>query len=173
MNSILIILLVILLLTNGWLLSRYLKYRHRIKQKGFFGHWPVRQVALEQIDPIFIPNELGPTLETEVKFIGRSNINVPGGTSDPEAWILSVLARKAMNIFEFGTCTGKIAYLMAANAKPDARVTTLTLEPDQVKEYHRESQDNEKATNDAISESAFTRFLYSGTPQAARITQLF
>lgn len=162
-----------LLITNIWLLSRYVKYCNRIQQKGVFGKWPIPKISLDELDPIFASGALGPTIETEVKFIGRSNIVVPGGTSDAEAWILSVLAKKAKSIFEFGTCTGKTAYLMASNSPEEAKITTLTLPPAQIGEYVRESNDNKRAVEDAINESIFTSFLYSDTAQERKIHQLF
>jgi predicted O-methyltransferase YrrM len=76
-------------------------------------------------------------------------------------------------MFEFGTCTGKTAYLWARNAPPDARVVTLTLAPDDVASYQRESTDDASDVKFAIRESSHTDFLYSGSPVAAKIEQLF
>jgi hypothetical protein len=97
---------IVLLATNLWVLFRYLDYRSKLKQRGFMASWPIPLILLDQLDSSFSTNEFGPTLSTQVKFIGKGNLTVFGGTSDSEAWILSVLAKRAMNIFEFGTCTG-------------------------------------------------------------------
>ena len=169
----LIIVSAVLVLTNFIFLSRYLKYRQSVKQRGLFGNWPIPPISLEQLDPIFKVDRFGPKLETMIHFLGRGDLNVPGGTSDSEAWILSVLAKRAGNIFEFGTCTGKTAYLFAKNSAEHSTVTTLTLSPEQVSEYAKGTGDDQKSIEDAVSESAFTEFLYSNTPEKTKITQLF
>jgi len=151
----------------------YNYYRSQIKQRGSFGSWPIRPISLPDLDPIFHVNEFGPTQDTQVQFIGRGHLIVPGGTSDAEAWVLSVLAKKARTIFEFGTCTGKTSYLMALNSPPDTQVITLTLPPDQVNNYTVDAIDSKSATKNALNESSFTRFLYSGSTVEKKITQLF
>ena len=101
------------------------------------------------------------------------NFLVPGGVSDFEAWILSVLAKSRRNFFEFGTCTGKTAYLFAANSPVDGHIETITLAPNQVGSYKPDDVDNLIAHQHAIEESRFTEFLYSGTPEAKKISQIF
>lgn len=147
--------------------------RARRKGGGLLGGAPIPTVALDQLDPIFAPGPFGPSRDTEVSFIGRGPLVVPGGTSDGEAWILSVLAKRAHTCFEFGTCTGKTAYLWARNASKDVQIVTLTLAPQQASEYVRDARDTEGDTGFALAESAFTDFLYSDAPEASRITQLF
>lgn len=169
----LIVLLVIMTVASLILFQSLNYYRSLVKQKGAFRKWPIKLINLDEVDPIFKTNELGPTLESLVKFIGRGHLIVPGGTTDSEAWVLSVLSKKARSIFEFGTCTGKTTYLMAVNSPPDAQITTLTLPPDKVQDYLQDSSDSKRATERALSESGFTRFLYSGTPEEKKITQLF
>jgi predicted O-methyltransferase YrrM len=164
------LLLLAAVLLLAWHLSRVRRQR---KQRGLFGPWPIRKIRIEELDPSFRLDELGPTLDAEVRFIGRGSIAVPGGTSDAEAWILSVLARRASLAFEFGTCTGKTAYLWARNMPPHGRVVTLTLPPDQVSAYSSGAGDSALDVANALEESRFTRFRYSGTEEAARITQLF
>jgi hypothetical protein len=151
----------------------YNYYRSQVKQRGSLRDWPIKSISLQEVDPIFHIDEFGPTRDTQVEFIGRGHLVVPGGTSDAEAWVLSVLAKKARNIFEFGTCTGKTSYLMALNSSPDTRVVTLTLPPDQVNNYTVDPVDSKRATQNALNESSFTRFLYTGTPAEKKITQLY
>lgn len=173
MQTALIVLNVILLaaaLLLAWHLARV---RGQRKQRGLFGPWPVRKVRIEEVDPAFRVDELGPTPDAEVWFIGRGSIAVPGGTSDAEAWILSVLAKQARLAFEFGTCTGKTAYLWARNMPPDGKVVTLTLPPDRVSDYRRDAGDSALDVANALEESRFTRFRYTDTDAAARIEQLF
>ena len=155
------------------LLRKIAKHKEIHKQQGLFKAWPIKKVSVDELDPIFTPNQFGPTRDAMVHFLGASNLVVPGGTSDSESWILSVLAKKSKNIFEFGTCTGKTTYLMAINAPEDASVTTLTLAPDQLGMYSKEKTDSTISTNDALVESGFTSFLYSDTAEERKITQLF
>lgn len=164
---------IVLLVAAGVLAWHLARVRAQRKQRGLFGPWPIRKIALEELDPAFAVDELGPTTAAEVRFIGRGSISVPGGTSDAEAWILAVLARQARLAFEFGTCTGKTAYLWAANMPPDGRVVTLTLGPDMVAAYSRDRDDDPVDVRFALAESRFTRFRYTGTPVEERVTQVF
>ena len=169
----LIVLSVIMTALSFYMFSKYNYYRSLVKQRGSLMRWPIKSISLPEVDSVFETNEFGPTIKTSVEFIGRGHLMVPGGTSDTEAWVLSVLAKKAKWIFEFGTCTGKTAYLMAQNSPTDAQVITLTLPPEQITAYEVASDDSKRATRDALSESKFARFLYSGTPAEKKITQIF
>lgn len=154
-----------------WILSlsalTFLGYRHygvlkkvaQREERNVFGLWPVNSVNLDEIDPIFRLDNFGPTLDTQVNFIGRGSMEVIGGTSDAEAWVLAVLAKKSSCMFEFGTCTGKTSYLWAVNSAPEARITTLTLPPE--------------FASPGDVESRFKSFIYSDTPAEMKITQLF
>ena len=159
-----------LALIAGWFAhDLYLQdRRRRMKVK-----WPIRTIPLSELDPVFRTNDLGPTLDTEVAFVGRGPLVVPGGTSDAEAWVLATLAKKSHRIFEFGTCTGKTTYLVARNSPADASVTTITLAPDQVGDYVREEGDNRRNVRAALRESKLTAFLYNGTPVESKVRQLF
>lgn len=133
---------------------------------------PVPTVALEDFHPRFRRDELGPTLDAAVRFVGTGD-GVPGGTSDREAWVLAVLAKDARTLFEFGTATGRTAWLWAANAPAEARVHTLTLPPGGLEAYREAPGDSAAGTRRALEESAFTRFRYTGTEVEDRIEQLF
>ncbi len=147
------------------------RLRAEFKRTGAF--FPIDGVELPELDPVFAPGPFGPTLATEVQFVGHGPIDVPGGTSDAEAWILAVLAKQAHHFFEFGTCTGKTTYLWSRNAPPDAKIVTITLAPTQRDAYVAGAGDSARDRRYALTESNFTEFLYTGTPDAARITQLF
>ncbi|HEU4723379.1 MAG TPA: class I SAM-dependent methyltransferase [Gemmatimonadaceae bacterium] len=151
----------------------HLRHRAVRKQRNLFGEWPIRRVPPEAVDPVLRPGAFGPTRETEVAFIGRGPYVVDGGTSDAEAWILAVLAKRARRMFEFGTCTGKTAYLWARNSPPDARVVTVTLAPDHLGDYTREASDDPADVEFALKESSHTEFLYSDSPVASKVEQLF
>lgn len=143
------------------------------RQMGLFGSWPVPLVQADQAHPAFEIGSFGPDLSTEVKFIGRGNLRVVGGTSDAEAWILAVLAKRSTCIFEFGTCTGKTTYLLAANSPANAKILTLTLGPRQAKDYIREHHDDNESMERALTESGFKNFMYSGTHVERKIHQYF
>ena len=102
--------LVVLLavVTREWLVLR-----ESVRRRGLLRRWPIPKVPVERLGPRFQPDALGATLAAEVSYVWRGSIEVPGGTSDTEAWILAVVARDARTMFEFGTCTGKTAYLWA------------------------------------------------------------
>jgi predicted O-methyltransferase YrrM len=150
-----------------------LRQRAVRKQRNLFGEWPIRRVSPETVDPVLRPGPFGPTRDTEVAFIGRGPYVVDGGTSDAEAWLLAVLAKGARTMFEFGTCTGKTAYLWARNSPPNARVITVTLAPDHLSDYRREATDDPVDVEFALKESSHTEFLYSGSDVAAKVEQLF
>jgi predicted O-methyltransferase YrrM len=150
-----------------------LRQRSVRKQRNLFGEWPIPRATPEAVDPVFQPGPFGPTLDTEVAFIGRGPYLVDGGTSDAEAWMLAVLARRAKLMFEFGTCTGKTAYLWARNSPPDARVVTLTLAPENVASYRREATDDPSDVAFALKESTHTDFLYSRSSVVSKVEQLF
>lgn len=151
----------------------HLRDRAVRKQRGLFREWPIPRVPPEELDPVLRPGQFGPTLDTEVAFVGRGPYVVDGGTSDAEAWILAVLAKRAHRMFEFGTCTGKTAYLWARNSPLDAQVVTVTLAPDHLTDYRQEATDDPRDVKFALRESTHTEFLYSGTPIAAKVEQLF
>ena len=152
---------------------KQLRHRAVRKERNLFGEWPIRRVLPETVDPILKPGPFGPTCDTEVAFIGRGPYLVDGGTSDAEAWILAVLAKRARAMFEFGTCTGKTAYLWARNSPADARVVTVTLAPDHLSDYRQEATDDPTDVQFALKESSHREFLYSGTPVAPKVEQLF
>ncbi|MCP4922505.1 MAG: class I SAM-dependent methyltransferase [bacterium] len=141
------------------------------KQRNVFSRWPVPTVALSEWDEIFKIDQMGPSRDTCVKMF--CNIKTLGGTSDREAWILSVLAKRSKAIFEFGTCTGKTTYLLALNSSKDSEIHTITLHPEELKSYAGKEEDRERDNQIAIDESALDRFMYSGTPEEKKIIQLF
>jgi predicted O-methyltransferase YrrM len=134
--------------------------------------WPIPAVAPSEFHEAFAVTEHGPTPAAEVLFIGVGD-GVASGTTDAEAWILAVLAKHSLHMFEFGTCTGKTAYLWARNSPDEAVVTTLTLAPDQLDRYQADEQDKAAAAVRALQASRFTHFLYTGTEVEGKIEQLF
>jgi predicted O-methyltransferase YrrM len=132
--------------------------------------YAIPTVKLDAFDERFRGGPFGPRFDAEIRFIGGAE-SVPAGTTDREAWILGVLAKDAHTIFEFGTATGKTAWLLACNAPPDAHVHTLTLRPDQAHLYRHEHGDRGIARDTAIEESAFDDFFYCGSDVESKVTQ--
>lgn len=167
----------------GLALWKIRNFNEDYRQTGLFGRWPIRRVNLDQLDPCFAVGALGPSRNTEIRFF--ANYRVTGGTSDLETWVLCTLAKNigaknigtrdtgAGRIFEIGTCTGKTTYLLAANAPAEARVVSITLKPEHMSAYKAMEGDDQKAFRDANAESTFVEFYYTGTPESARIEQLF
>lgn len=168
-----LVLALLCLLAAGVFLVLYLRERAERKRRNLSGDWPIPTVSAEEVDAAFRPGRFGPGLDAEVSFVGMGPFIVEGGTSDVEAWMLAVLAKRARQLFEFGTCTGKTAYLWARNTPPDAKIVTLTLAPEERSAYRSESSDDPEDTSNALSESGYTTFLYSGTPVESKIEQLF
>lgn len=147
-----------------------LRYKSQLKEiEGTFDS-VIPRVRLDEFHEVFAQTGPGFNPESEVNFIGYG---VTGGTSCFESWVLSVLAKQATSLFEFGTCTGKTTYLWAKNSPAEARIITLTLGKNQRADYLPAREDNLLATRTALTESAFDRFIYSGTPVEHKITQLF
>ena len=167
---------VILLVSNALLLlllieaaRRILRYRSRLREiEGTFDS-PIPAVKLDEFHEVFAQKGPGLTLKNEVSFIGGG---AWGGTNHVERWMLSVLAKQATYMFEFGTGSGSITYLWAKNSAPDARVVTLTLGKNQRADYQAAKGDSFWAARTALAESVFDSLLYSGTPVEDKITQL-
>ena len=123
------------------------RLRRRRWQYAEHGKWPIAKAALGDIDPIFRLGSLGPRRETGI--YSFSSYHVIGGVSDFETWVMCNLAKKAVAIFEFGTCTGKTTWLLATNA-PQATITTLTLKPENLNTYKAGDGDDEEARQWAV-----------------------
>jgi len=151
------------------------RYRRLRREEGRGKPWLLPRIPIEELDPVFrAPNpELGHTPETEVAFVSVGRMPVTGATSDYESWILAVLARNAAKMFEFGTCTGRTAYLWARNSPPHARVFTLTLDPGHAEAYRAETGDDPRDEADALRETAFKSFVYTGTAVEHKVVQLY
>lgn len=149
----------------------YQRKAYRLAHKVAGG--AIGMITPPELDGVFEFTEHGFARSTAVLYIGRGSMSVIGATSDYEAWILAVLAKRASRIFEFGTCTGRTTYLMAANAADDATVTTLTLPPAERDTYQAGEKDSTQALDNALAESAFTSFLYSGSDVEHKVRQLF
>ena len=163
-----VVVLMSLLVASLWQLRHY---RAKFEQTGLIRSWPIVKVGAGEIDASLAPGPLGPPVSAETVFLPE--LNVLGGISDFETWILSAVAKKSTCIFEFGTCTGKTTYLLARNAPLGAEVITLTLPPDKRATYVEGDGDARGDRIAALRESRFTSFFYEGTSISPRVTQLY
>lgn len=151
-------------------------YRKRAKEGGsgsaFNFYSPLPKIEKHLFDALFAENELGPTIDSEVFFIGGGT-GAFASTTDTETWILAGLAKKADRIFEFGTATGRTTYLMARNAPPNARIVTLTLPPSTHTQYQSHELDSTSARDVALIDSVYVTFVYNNTSVENKVTQLF
>ena len=168
----LVAIIIVLLIATAFFAYNFVRYRKwLLRLRGRQGKFPIPSVSPDALDDLFTPDRLGPPPQSEVWFI--PSLGVPAATSDLEAWILSVLAKRAKTLFEFGTASGRTAYLLARNSPDDATVTTLTLPPEQAHEYKPAVGDSAAARRSAVRESVYTHFRYTGTDAEAKIVQLF
>lgn len=168
---VLLALLIFMVFTHFKQRGRLERLYHKFKFKGMQGRrWPIKSVPLDQVSPVFQTGEFGTLAKGEVKVLaGRP----AAGVSALESAVLAALASESKGIFEFGTCTGATTYLLALNSPDDARVTTLTLAPDQVEDARFKEADIEKDADKAREESCYSRFLYSDTGVEGKVEQLF
>ncbi|MBD1157776.1 class I SAM-dependent methyltransferase [Pelagibacterales bacterium SAG-MED17] len=154
-------------------------FLNKKKIKNFFYKSKIQSVELDHVDQIFLNNQIdkklyGPKSEVIVKnFCIQGNNNIVGMTSDYEAWIISSLSKISNNIFEFGTCSGKTTYLMALNSPDNAKITTLTLNPQDLKKIERNKFDNKVSYRNIINESIYDKFLFSKTKYENKIEVIF
>jgi hypothetical protein len=153
----------------AWL---WLDVRSKWRRKRFQFRSPIPLCAVEALDPRFALTAAGPARSTEIVHI--AGVEVVGGISDLESWILCNIAKTSRRIFEFGTATGKTTYLLARNSPSDAIVVTITLRPDQQHLVKREKGDDAEFEAQAAWESRYDEvFAYSGSAEEAKIRQQF
>ena len=152
---------------------------NRKKIKKIIHKSKIKSVKLEKLDSIFINNQIdknlhGPKQDVIVKnFCVEAENNIVGMTSDYEAWIISSLSKISNKIFEFGTCSGKTAYLMALNSPKNAKIVTLTLGPQNLSDLKRDKLDNKFSFRNIINESIYEKFLFSETEYENKINVIF
>jgi len=168
---VLLCLLIFMVFTHFKQRGRLERLYHKFKFKGMQGRrWPIKSVPLDKVSAIFQAGEFGTLAQDNVKVLAGKPA---AGVSALESAVLAALAMEAKRIFEFGTCTGATTYLFALNSPTDARVTTLTLAPDQVDEARFKETDIKKDVDNARDESCYSRFLYSNTNVEGKVEQLF
>jgi predicted O-methyltransferase YrrM len=157
--------------------SLYKNYRGRCvkKERTFFGPYPIPKIQLGDVIPL---DSLGVSKKSILKMTlpginGAKPGKVEAGTTLEESFVLAEFATAAKTLFEFGTCTGRTTYLWALNSPKDAKITTLTLAPDQRDTYAHADQDTSEDQAVALKESVFSEFFYTGQLEEKKITQLY
>ncbi len=142
----------------------------RKKIKQFLYKKKINTVSVENINPIFKPriisdNAKFPTTEHIAKMflVHDKEYNVKGLVSDYETWILAIMSKISLNIFEFGTCSGKTTYIMALNSPTNAKIKTITLNEEQASKLNYINGESKSAFLNAKNESTYNKFMFSGT----------
>ena len=112
----------------------------------------IKTVSVEKINPIFKPRIISDTTKfpskehvTKMVLVHDEEYNVKGLISDYETWILGIMSKISLNIFEFGTCSGKTSYIMALNSPENAKIKTITLSDDQASNLYFKSGESKSA----------------------------
>ena len=149
------------------------------KIKSFLNKSRIEEIEVTNIHKSFelrkVSNILrSPTEQSIIKSFSISpDNNIVGMTSDYEAWIISTLSKVSKNIFEFGTCSGKTTYLMALNSSEDTKITSITLNPNEINNIQKTDKDNKSSYRNIKNESIYDNFLFSGTPEEKKIKVIF
>lgn len=148
------------------------------KLKNLLLHNKIKICKIENVDNAFLPlikkNLLAPKDDAIINFFCiPSNFNVVGMTSDYEAWILGVLAKKSNRIFEFGTCSGKTTLIFSMNSPQHARIDTITLDEETARKLSSTNKDNKIAKRNIINESKYDEFMFSKTIYENKIKVIF
>ena len=146
------------------------------KIKKFINKKIIKTVNIEKINPIFKPriisdNSKFPSKEhvTKMVLVHDEEYNVKGLISDYETWILAIMSKISLNIFEFGTCSGKTSYIMALNSPDNAKIKTITLNEDQASNLNFKSGESKSAYINSKNESSYKEFMFSGTSCESKI----
>ena len=155
-----------------------LTYYKRREIRLIFKKRNIKEIDIENIDEVFKPNlKKNLKMPKENAFIKSFCIphsyNVEGLTSNYESWILSVLSKKADKIFEFGTCSGKTTFLFGLNSKESSEILTITLDPNSINNVENKLDDNKTAGRNALNESVYDEFMFSGHEVEKKIEVIF
>jgi len=155
----------------------YLLNKKKIKKLLFSSK--IKKIDVTDVHEIFQLNKIsnnlsGPKEEAIIKsFSISAENNIVGMTSEYEAWIIASLSKVSINIFEFGTCSGKTTYLMALNSNDNAKITSITLDPTKVGAVLKNNNDNKTSFRNIKNESIYNNFLFSNTKEEKKINVIF
>ena len=168
------LILLLSLLLNLFLIRKILF--KTLRSKYFRSRIPT--VSISKVDKDFEFEKISEDLTVPKKVTLAKSMffeegNFKGITSDYEAWIMSVLAKKSKKIFEFGTCSGKTTYLLSENSPNDCEIFSITLSKNQLNDLNHEFRDNEIAKKNAFEESIYEKFFFTGKPSESKIRVIF
>ena len=129
------------------------------KIKSFIYKSKIKEIEVSNIHKSFELRSISSNLRSPKKdsiirsFSISPDNNIVGMTSDYEAWIISTLSKVSKNIFEFGTCSGKTTYLMALNSSEDTKITSITLNPNEINNIQKTDKDNKSSYRNIKNES--------------------
>tara|TARA_Y100000590_G_scaffold68711_1_gene74899 strand:+ start:4679 stop:5464 length:786 start_codon:yes stop_codon:yes gene_type:complete len=160
------IILFVSLLVNLFLIINF----NKKKIKKIFNKKIIKTVAVDEINSIFEPriiseNTKFPSKDHVAKMVlvHDEDYNVKGLVSDYETWILAIMSKISLNIFEFGTCSGKTTYIMALNSPVDAKIETITINEEQASKFNFIKGESKSAFLNLKNESSYKEFMFSGT----------
>ena len=154
-------------------------FLNKKKIKTYFSNYTIKKVDISEINDLFKLVEIsknlkGPKKEAIIKSFSITPKNqIVGMTSDLESWIISTLSKKIMNIFEFGTCSGKTTFMMALNAPVEAKITTITIDPKEIDNLSKNERDNSVSFRNIKNESIYNKFLFTGNEVDKKIKVIF
>lgn len=157
----------------------FIYFLNKKKIKKLLFSSKIKKIDVTNVHEIFQLNKIsnnlsGPKEETIIKsFSISAENNIVGMTSDYEAWIIASLSKVSLNIFEFGTCSGKTTYLMALNSNDNAKITSITLDPTKVGAVTQNNNDNKTSFRNIKNESIYNNFLFSNTKEEKKIDIIF
>jgi len=169
----------ILIIVSLFLNTFFLFLFNKKKIKKILFKSKIKTVDVKKIHEIFKLNKIsknlyGPKEDTIIKSFSISADNqIVGMTSEYEAWIISCLSKVSKIIFEFGTCSGKTTYLMALNSSDRTKITTITLDPNNVSSITKKRKDNKVSFRNIKNESIYEKFLFTNTRVEKKIDLLF
>mgnify|MGYP001258896805 FL=1 len=149
------------------------------KIKYFLYASKIEIIDITEVHEIFKLNKIsnnlsGPKKDVIIEsFCISADNNIVGMTSDYEAWIIASLSKISKNIFEFGTCSGKTTYLMALNSHENSKITSITLDPNEIISFEKKDKDNEVSFRNIKNESIYNNFLFSNTEVEKKINIIF
>jgi predicted O-methyltransferase YrrM len=132
---------------------------------------PIATIKASEFDPRFKFDSADNVCDLTVSFLSNHARTVPATPTDLESFLLAALAKGTKRLFEFGTGSGRTTYLLAMNSEPDARITTISMPRD--RQMKLANQMNCAEVDHTLSESRWEGFVYTSTPAAQKIEQLF
>ena len=157
----------------------FIYFLNKKKIKKLLFSSKIKKIDVTNVHEIFQLNKIsnnlsGPKEEAIIKsFSISAENNIVGMTSEYEAWIIASLSKVSINIFEFGTCSGKTTYLMALNSNDNAKITSITLDPTKVGAVLKNNNDNKTSFRNIKNESIYNNFLFSNTKEEKKINVIF